>query len=39
MKKRKAGKKSIGKIPKKAKKIRKKGESWKSAMKRAAKKV
>jgi hypothetical protein len=37
--KRKKSKAKIGSIPKKAKKIRKKGESWKSAMKRAAKKV
>ena len=34
----KAGRKSIGLIPKRAKRIRKSGESWKNAMRRAAKK-
>jgi hypothetical protein len=38
-KKRKTGKKSIGKIPRLAKKIRKSRESWKGAMKRAAKRL
>lgn len=39
MKKKRKMSKKIGCIPKKAKRIRKKGESWKSAMRRAAKKV
>jgi hypothetical protein len=36
-KKKKTGNPKIGQIAKKAKKIRKSGESWKAAMKRAAK--
>lgn len=32
------GRKSIGTIARKAKRIRKKGESWRAALKRAAKK-
>jgi hypothetical protein len=39
MKRKNKGSKGIGKISKKAKAIRKPKESWKSALKRAAKKV